>query len=714
MKRLLPLTLTALAFLTVAAVADLSVKDGGGTTRVIKNFVCETTKLCNATVLIKSDGTEIGTSSAEVFVGGRGTAGSAAGGVLTVQGSASGTAVPVSIASVPSHAVTNAGTFATQAAVTAASGSYSSGAFASGSMVDLLTLVGSKNAGTGAASSLLAGGIYNSTPLTLTNTQQSSLQLDANGYLKVNTAAGAAAGGTSSAFAAAFPATGTAAGMSQGGNMVAMTGTSGNLNVQCANCSGSGVSTVDAAAFTASTSLFAGTGGFFQTTATANPLTNGQQGMWQMTANRAGFVNLRDTAGVAIGTSAAEVFVGGRGTAGSAAGGVLTVQGSASGTAVPVSLASVPSHAVTNAGTFATQAAVTAASGSYSSGAFASGSYASGAFAAGSMVDLLTMRGTVAAGTAAANSILTSCIYNSTPITLTNGQGSAVQCSANGYPTVVVSNTNANGQAALASSSPVAIAKNSGTGSTVAGAAIGAAGTASAEVVTVQGVASMTPVQISQATASNLNAAVVGTGTAGSAAGGVLTVQGVASMTPFLANPGTAANWGVGSTAAAVPASANYIGFNSGGNLTAPAVATPMPVRQSDGTNVGSLDPCQSEVKSTLPITLATAAVKVIAVGVSAKKIYVCQLYLNNNAADSVAIFEATTGTTCATSPIAVVGAGTSVATAATGNNWAANGGLSQGNGASQVLATTVNNNDLCVAQSAATQLTGSITYVTR
>jgi hypothetical protein len=37
-------------------------------------------------------------------------------------------------------------------------------------------------------------------------------------------------------------------------------------------------------------------------------------------------------------------------------------------------------------------------------------------------------------------------------------------------------------------------------------------------------------------------------GTAGAASTDVLTVQGIASMTPFLANPGTAANWGVGSS----------------------------------------------------------------------------------------------------------------------------------------------------------------------
>jgi trimeric autotransporter adhesin len=76
-----------------------------------------------------------------------------------------------------------------------ASGSYASGAFATGSMVDLLTVIGTKNAGTASASSLTAGGVYNSTPLTLTNTQQSSHQLDANGYLKVNVAAGGAGGG---------------------------------------------------------------------------------------------------------------------------------------------------------------------------------------------------------------------------------------------------------------------------------------------------------------------------------------------------------------------------------------------------------------------------------------------------------------------------------------------------------------------------------------
>lgn len=109
------------------------------------------------------------------------------------------------------------------------------------------------------------------------------------------------------------------------GNVIAST--SNNLNVQCANCSGSGASAVDAATFTASSSVFAPGGGFFQTTATNNALTTGQQGMWQMTANRAGFVNLRNASGTEIGTSTTPVQVSLANTASNAT--AVKVDGSA-------------------------------------------------------------------------------------------------------------------------------------------------------------------------------------------------------------------------------------------------------------------------------------------------------------------------------------------------------------------------------------------------
>lgn len=65
------------------------------------------------------------------------------------------------------------------------------------------------------------GGIYNSSPITLTNGQRGDAQLDASGYLKVNVAAGGASGGTSSSFGSAVPSTGTAIGASDGTNMQA-------------------------------------------------------------------------------------------------------------------------------------------------------------------------------------------------------------------------------------------------------------------------------------------------------------------------------------------------------------------------------------------------------------------------------------------------------------------------------------------------------------
>lgn len=66
--------------------------------------------------------------------------------------------------------------------------------------------------------------------------------------------------------------------------------------------SGGGLSVVDESAFTAGSSNFTPSGCFFQTTGTANPLTNGQQGMTQCTAQRAWWVNIRDSTGTELGT----------------------------------------------------------------------------------------------------------------------------------------------------------------------------------------------------------------------------------------------------------------------------------------------------------------------------------------------------------------------------------------------------------------------------
>ena len=146
--------------------------------------------------------------------------------------------------------------------------------------------------GAAAAKSLLAGGTFNSVAPTLTTGQQAGLQLDASGRLIVNVGSGGGTGGTSSNFAAAYPGVGTAIGMSQGGNMVALTGTTGNLNVNCASgCS--------AASDTSNGSVGAGVAGTTSKLAggvfnTAPPtLTNAQQAAIQLDSSGNQLVNVK-------------------------------------------------------------------------------------------------------------------------------------------------------------------------------------------------------------------------------------------------------------------------------------------------------------------------------------------------------------------------------------------------------------------------------------
>ena len=109
----------------------------------------------------------------------------------------------------------------------------------------------------------------------------------------------------------------------------------------------------------------------------------------------------------------------------------------------------------------------TIASGGVASGAFASGSIASGAIAAGAQVDLLTMRGTKAAGTAATNSLLIGGVYSSTPPTLTDGQQVALQLGSHGH--LLMGNAGYPGGA-----TPITISATGTTGATTATLATGA------------------------------------------------------------------------------------------------------------------------------------------------------------------------------------------------------------------------------------------------
>lgn len=125
-----------------------------------------------------------------------------------------------------------------------------------------IQLQGSTASGaTDAGNPVKFGGKYNSSPVTLTDGQRGDAQLDANGYLKINVAAGGASGGTSSSFGSSFPATGTAVGFlnSAGTNMAAGNlDASGYLKVNVAAGGGAGGTSSSVGSAVPSTATAAG------------------------------------------------------------------------------------------------------------------------------------------------------------------------------------------------------------------------------------------------------------------------------------------------------------------------------------------------------------------------------------------------------------------------------------------------------------------------
>lgn len=251
---------------------------------------------------------------------------------------------------------------------------------------------------------------------------------------------------------------------------------------------------------------------------------------------------------------------------------------------------------------------------------------------------------------------------------------------------------------------------------TIAGSAPGTAGTASANVLSVQGVASMTPVANNQTqvngttllagtgaqgagsprvTVATDTATVAGSapGTAGTASANVVTVQGVASMTPVANNQtqvnGTTLLAGTGAQGAGSPR---------------------VTVATDSATIAGSTpDACTSGTKGYAPFSLAsTTALKVVTKS-TGKNVYVCSINIVVATANNVALIAGTKVTNdCDTSTAGLAG-GT---TAATGWNFAANGGLTQGNGMSSVAATASTGLDVCLLASGAGQVSGVLTYV--
>ena len=282
------------------------------------------------------------------------------------------------------------------------------------------------------------------------------------------------------------------------------------------------------------------------------------------------------------------------------------------------------------------------------------------------MVDLLTFQGTKAAGTAAANSLLVGGVYNSSPITLTTGQQSAIQFDANGYVKMNVAAGGAGGGAVYGPTANGSAAANPPVlmGGTATGGATG--NVANAEIVA-GGSAGLTDPALAVQDAQVL-AAVKGP------------IAGVSGSAQSSSNP------------------MGWVNINQ----TTPGTTNGIVTTGS------TIDPCRNQVATILPIAIATGTTTNILTGTSAKKIYVCYLYMQTGLANNVAVIEGTTGATCGTSTKALVG-GT---TAAAGLINAANSGQAMGNGGYSVMQTTVANNDICIITSASGPLSGVMKYV--
>jgi hypothetical protein len=246
---------------------------------------------------------------------------------------------------------------------------------------------------------------------------------------------------------------------------------------------------------------------------------------------------------------------------------------------------------------------------------------------------------------------------------------------------------------------------------------------------------------VSQATASLLNAQVVGNiASAGSDSGNPVKIGCVFNTTQPTVTTGQrvdcqSTNRGAQIVAAGVDgfpitfASAQPVTQSgnwstrtqdgSGNNITSTSSALDVNIKSSGLSNqsinynqmAGAAvvaDPCKTNTPTYDSFSL-TANTRLI-VGTAAKKIYFCSFNIVVGAATNVAIVEGT-GSTCGTGTAKLPGLSGGT-TAAGGWNFAANGGLTFGNGDAALAQEGTSADDVCILVSAANQVTGAYKYV--
>ena len=124
------------------------------------------------------------------------------------------------------------------------------------------------------------------------------------------------------------------------------------------------------------------------------------------------------------------------------------------------------------------------------------------------------------------------------------------------------------------------------------------------------------------------------------------------------------------------------------------------------GVSPNSLGCAGSSIANTMSTPINVTTNTQIISGAVGKQTYLCGINLIAGAADNVALVEGT-GTVCGTGT-AGIACGT---TAATGWNFAANGGLTSGNGVGIVARTATAADNVCLLVSTGAQVSGSIVW---
>ena len=144
----------------------------------------------------------------------------------------------------------------------------------------------------------------------------------------------------------------------------------------------------------------------------------------------------------------------------------------------------------------------------------------------------------------------------------------------------------------------------------------------------------------------------------------------------------------------------------NGASLHLEAALAPLPPPAQFATGQ-QMDPCKGQTK--LYVSINQTANTQLATGTSGSKIYICSIHVVVAAATNVALVEGT-GSVCGTGTAGVSGFGG--ATAATGWNFTANGGIVLGNGDVAVGAQGTSGDNLCLYNSGSGQVSGGISYV--